>query len=198
MGVSLVPAHCLSYCKGWILFFGLGIGDLSSLTRNQTLTFCSGRAVLTTGQLGKSLNTFWIKGFRSTNFILNSWYASEVNEEILITVFFFFFWGPFHVLVTLQKEGQKLTTGDGNIKICFFNLSVGFSWRRKWQPTPVFLPGESHGQRSLAGYSPWGHKESDTTKWLTTTHFSKMYLFCKLFYRNIPVTQENTICVFFN
>ena len=35
-------------------------------------------------------------------------------------------------------------------------------WRRKWQPTPVFLPGKSHGQRSLAGYSPRGHKESDT------------------------------------
>ena len=34
----------------------------------------------------------------------------------------------------------------------------------KWQPTPVFLPGESHGQRSLVGYSPWGHKESDTTE----------------------------------
>ena len=31
-------------------------------------------------------------------------------------------------------------------------------WRRKWQPTPVFLPGESHGQRSLVGYYPWGHK----------------------------------------
>ena len=31
-------------------------------------------------------------------------------------------------------------------------------WRRKWQPTPVFLPGELHGQRSLTGYSPWGHK----------------------------------------
>ena len=40
-------------------------------------------------------------------------------------------------------------------------------WRRKWQPTPVFLPGKSHGQRSLAGYSPWGHKESDTTKRLS-------------------------------
>ena len=39
-------------------------------------------------------------------------------------------------------------------------------WRRKWQPTPVFLPRKSHGQRSLAGYSPWGSKESDTTKWL--------------------------------
>ena len=37
-------------------------------------------------------------------------------------------------------------------------------WRRAWQPTPVFLPGESHGQRSLAGYSPWGRKESDMTE----------------------------------
>ena len=37
-------------------------------------------------------------------------------------------------------------------------------WRRAWQPTPVFLPGESHGQRSLAGYSPWSRKESDTTE----------------------------------
>ena len=36
-------------------------------------------------------------------------------------------------------------------------------WRRAWQPTPVFFPGESHGQRSLAGYSPWGHKGSDLT-----------------------------------
>ena len=34
-------------------------------------------------------------------------------------------------------------------------------WRRKWQPTPVFLPGESKGLRSLVGYSPWGQKESD-------------------------------------
>ena len=40
-------------------------------------------------------------------------------------------------------------------------------WRRAWQPTPVFFPGESHGQRSLAGYSPCGHKESDTTKQLS-------------------------------
>ena len=37
-------------------------------------------------------------------------------------------------------------------------------WRRKWQPTPVFLPGKSHGLRSLVGYSPWGRKESDTTE----------------------------------
>ena len=37
-------------------------------------------------------------------------------------------------------------------------------WRREWQRTLVFLPGESHGQRSLAGSSLWGHKESDTTE----------------------------------
>ena len=37
-------------------------------------------------------------------------------------------------------------------------------WRGEWQPTPVFLSGESHGQRSLACYGPWGHKELDTTE----------------------------------
>ena len=39
-----------------------------------------------------------------------------------------------------------------------------FIWRRKWQPIPVFLPGESRGQRSLVSYSPWGRNELDTTK----------------------------------
>ena len=37
-------------------------------------------------------------------------------------------------------------------------------WRRKWQLTPIFLPGESHGQRTLAGCRPWGHKELDMTE----------------------------------
>ena len=43
-------------------------------------------------------------------------------------------------------------------------------WRRKWQPTPLFLPGKSHGQRGLEGYSPWGCKESDITEQLTCIH----------------------------
>ena len=44
-------------------------------------------------------------------------------------------------------------------------LGLGrFPWRRKWQCTTVFLSGEFHGQRSLEGYSPWGHKESDMTE----------------------------------
>ena len=50
-----------------------------------------------------------------------------------------------------------------------FNPWVGkIPWRRKWQPTPGFLPGESHGQRSLAGHSRWGRRESDTTERLNT------------------------------
>ena len=52
-----------------------------------------------------------------------------------------------------------LISGSGDRKIPL---------RKEWQPTPVFLPGESQGQRSLVGYSPWGHKESDITEWLST------------------------------
>ena len=46
-------------------------------------------------------------------------------------------------------------------------------WRAPWQPTPVLLPGESHGQRSLEGYSPGGHKESDMTE--ATARTNKQY-----------------------
>ena len=54
-------------------------------------------------------------------------------------------------------------------------------WRREWLPTPVFLPGESHEQRSLAGYSPWGHKESDTTEQLSLSFFKKRRKYLLLF-----------------
>ena len=59
-------------------------------------------------------------------------------------------------------------------KRCRFDPWVEkISWRRKWQPTAVFLSGKSHGQRSLVGYSLWGHKESDTATTPPTTkkHF---------------------------
>ena len=48
-------------------------------------------------------------------------------------------------------------------------------WRRQWHPTPVLLPGKSHGWRSLVGCSPWGHEESDTTKRLHF-HFSLSHI----------------------
>ena len=49
--------------------------------------------------------------------------------------------------------------------VCLGNFIPSY-WGRKWQPTPVLLPGKSHGRRSLIGYSPWGPKESDTTEQL--------------------------------
>ena len=66
-------------------------------------------------------------------------------------------------------------------------------WRRAWQPTPVFLPGESHGQRSLQDCSPWGRKELDTTEQLSTAHRLMMlsissyayWSFSYLLWRNI-------------
>ena len=52
-----------------------------------------------------------------------------------------------------------------------FDSWVGkIPWRRKWQPTPVFLPGKSHRQRSLVGYSLWGHKQSDATEHTCTAY----------------------------
>ncbi|CAI9171856.1 unnamed protein product [Rangifer tarandus platyrhynchus] len=93
-----------------------------------------------------------------------------------------------HILGKFLKiSSQKVTAevGSGNIlelmlhTICLQCRRPGFSpcvgkipWRGKWQPTPAFLPGESHGWRSLAGYSPWGCKESGMTVQLTLYDFS--------------------------
>ena len=62
-------------------------------------------------------------------------------------------------------SGKEPACQGRRCKRCRFESWVGkILWRRKWQPTPVFLLGKFHGQRSLAGYSPRGHKESDTTE----------------------------------
>ena len=75
-----------------------------------------------------------------------------------------------------------------NLSICLQCQRSGFNpwvkkipWRRKWQPTPVFLPGEFHRQRSLVGYSPCTDKELDMTERLTVlSHFSSVGLFATL------------------
>ena len=75
-----------------------------------------------------------------------------------------------------------------NQSICLQCRRPGFDpwvgkipWRRKRQPTPVFLPGKSHGQRSLVGYCPWGRKESDTTEWLHFTSCRKGNRHCSYY-----------------
>ena len=57
-------------------------------------------------------------------------------------------------------------------------------WKREWEPTPVFLPEESNGQRILAGYSPWGHKESDMTACTQCIYICMcvcLYIACHIF-----------------
>ena len=71
-------------------------------------------------------------------------------------------WSLLSLWVKLKTKREELET---NSLLEYQDQKI--SWRREWQPTPVFLPGESHGQRSLVGYSPWGPKESDTTEQLT-------------------------------
>ena len=62
-------------------------------------------------------------------------------------------------------------------------------WRRAWPPTPVFLSGESHGQRSLAGYRPWGRRETDRTE--VTTHASTPIKYANSYYTIPKVENSN-------
>ena len=74
--------------------------------------------------------------------------------------------------------------------LALFDPCVGkIPWRRKWQPTPVFLPGEFHGWTSLVGYSPRGRKESDTTERL---HFTIREQRTKTYQRQIQTQLRNT------
>ena len=96
-----------------------------------------------------------------------------------------------HIINNIELLATRLTIlGPGKLTLslswfCYLNhwkggqnlnkfLSV-LIWyhiqRRQWHPTPVLLPGKSHGWRSLVGYSPWSHEDSDTTEWLHF-HFS--------------------------
>ena len=71
---------------------------------------------------------------------------------------------------------------------CEFDPWVGkILWKRKQQPTPIFLLGKSHGQRSLVGYSPWGHKEVDMTEWLALIHLSSIELSLSLIKNQLSV-----------
>ena len=84
---------------------------------------------------------------------ITSWQIDWETMEI-VTDFIFFPGG------SVSKESAHNAGDPGSIP------GTGRSpWRRKWQPTSVFWPGEFHGQRSLGGYSPRGHKELDTTEW---------------------------------
>ena len=81
--------------------------------------------------------------------------------------FFLSFWS-FNFGFPMWLSGKRICLQCRRHRRYRFDLWVGkIPWMRKWQPIPVFLPGESHGQRSLVGYSPWGCKEWGTTERLS-------------------------------
>ena len=81
-------------------------------------------------------------------------------------------------VLLLFEQWHKAAVWDDSGKVAIMLVStrtnkdnLTIAWRRQWHPTPVLLPGKSHGGRSLVGYSPWGREESDTTERLHF-HFS--------------------------
>ena len=86
--------------------------------------------------------------------------------------------------VVLVVKNAPANAGDKRDMGSILGLGRSPPWRSAWQPTPVFLPGESHGWRSLAGYSAWSGTESDTTeatKWACIPrHVFKVYSFCAM------------------
>ena len=72
----------------------------------------------------------------------------------------------------MENEPKAQRSSQASDKLLW---SLEYYWRRQWHPTPVLLPGKSHGWRSLVGCSPWGHEESGTTERLHF-HFSLSYI----------------------
>ena len=82
-----------------------------------------------------------------------------------VCVCFFFFLQRVGGTSQVALVVKNLPANAGDTRRCRFDPWVRkIPWRRAWHPTPVFLPGESHGQGSLACYSPWSHKELNVTE----------------------------------
>ena len=116
---------------------------------------------------------FWkseYKKFRQFKRSSSMWvhsYGSKVELEV-------FHIDQCHIFVWKQNSVKGFSGGSGvknrpaNAEdVGLIPASARFPWRRKWQPTPVILPGKSHGQRSQAGYSPWGSKRVGHTEQLS-------------------------------
>ena len=129
------------------------------------------------------LFAFLVLSFMNCLFILE---INPFSVVCFICNYFLPFWGlPFHLVYSFLWCAEVLKlTGSHVFIFCFYFLqevdqrgtcdlcqSVLPMWRRQWFPTPVLLPGKSHGQRSLVGCSPWGHEKLDMTEQLHF-HFS--------------------------
>ena len=99
-------------------------------------------------------------------------HLSALTKALIIigSPLFLGFPGGLHGKEFASKAGDQVQT-------LVFTFTFHFhDWRKKWKPTPVLLPGESHGQKNLVGNSEWGRKESDTTERLSLP-FTKMSVY---------------------
>ena len=119
--------------------------------------------------------------YRFRRYTMPMYFITGVNLALLVKVVsvrFLEFKLLFFLLQLTKILGRYFETMNIFFLSYFCILVLASIWRRKWQSTPILLPGKSHGQRSLVGYSPWGRKESDMTEWL---HFAlaSMQDFCQ-------------------
>ena len=77
----------------------------------------------------------------------------------------------------IKKEYIYVCVCVCSVCVCIYISTQNIYWSRKWKPTLVFLPEESHGQRGLAGYGPWGNKELDTTKVISIYIYIYIYIY---------------------
>ena len=97
-------------------------------------------------------------------YILLSFYFLATKEHLIIS----------NIMASLVVQTVK--NPPNNVRDRVRSWVGKIPWQSRWQPTPVFLPGEYHGQRNLAGYSPWGCKELDTTERLTLSQTERLTL----------------------
>ena len=161
-GARALEHNRLSSCGARALVTPWHVGFFQ--TRNWTRVLCIGRQIL---YCRATREVMLANLFQESS---GTWLVMLAHQSMLWGLdssFSSWIWGDF-----LEYRALRASKGSASGKEptcqcrrCRFSPWVGkIPWRRKWQPTPMFLPGEFHGQRSLVGYSPWGHKESDTTE----------------------------------
>ena len=119
----------------------------------------------------------WWLPFRAILSNIISWSKISISNDMLSCIlgkmWFAYIYGAYRASSMGQWVKKNLSAMQKTQETWLWSWVGKIPWRRKWQPTPVFLPEKSYGQRSLAGYSPLCHKELDTTEWLSTHAWSQ-------------------------
>ena len=164
---SVMPSNHLALCRPLLLlpsiFLSIRVFSKESVLRIRWPKYWSFTFSISLSSEYSGLISFSIDWFDLHWSPLKDYFSFKTN--ILLD----YSW--FTMLFPLDFPGGS----DGKASAYNMGDPGSISWRRKWQPTPVFLPGKSHGQRSLVGYSAWGHRESDMTERL---HFYFFIFHC--------------------